>query len=84
LDLLWSGAWILHRVHLQSGPEDDVVGVLHRSGLRPTYARYPNGGIMPLTDDKFDQIGAVARRVEDLLLFDTVLTRDSRTARCDR
>jgi Asp-tRNA(Asn)/Glu-tRNA(Gln) amidotransferase A subunit family amidase len=50
------------------------------TGLRPTYGRYPNAGIMPLTDDKFDQVGAVARRVEDLLLFDTVLTRDSSPA----
>jgi hypothetical protein len=27
-------------------------------GLRPTYARYPDGGIMPLTQDKLDQVGA--------------------------
>jgi indoleacetamide hydrolase len=46
------------------------------TGLRPTYGRYPNGGIMPLTEDKFDQVGAVARTVGDLVLFDTVLTGD--------
>ena len=47
------------------------------TGLRPTYGRYPNGGIMPLTEDKFDQVGAVARTVGDLVLFDTVLTGDA-------
>jgi len=46
------------------------------SGLRPTYGRYPVGGIMPLAQDKFDQVGAVARHVEDLVLFDTVITGD--------
>jgi mandelamide amidase len=46
-------------------------------GLRPTYGRYPDAGIMPLTEDKFDQVGAVARTVEDLLLFDTVITGDA-------
>ena len=48
-------------------------------GLRPTYGRYPDAGIMPLTEDKFDQVGAVARQVEDLVLFDTVLTGDAST-----
>ena len=43
-------------------------------GLRPTYGRYPDAGIMPLTVDKFDQVGAVARDVEDLVLFDRVIT----------
>lgn len=46
-------------------------------GLRPTYGRYPDAGIMPLSEDKFDQVGAVARRVEDLALFDTVITGDA-------
>lgn len=46
------------------------------SGLRPTYGRYPVGGIMPLAQDKFDQVGAVARHVADLVLFDTVITGD--------
>jgi indoleacetamide hydrolase len=31
---------------------------------------------MPLTDDKFDQAGPLARSVADLLLFDTALTGD--------
>ncbi len=47
------------------------------SGLRPTYGRYPDAGIMPLTEDKFDQVGAVARTVEDLILFDTAVTGDT-------
>ena len=47
------------------------------SGLRPTYGRYPDASIMPLTQDKFDQVGAVARRVEDLVLFDTVITGEA-------
>jgi len=47
------------------------------SGLRPTYGRYPVAGIMPLADAKFDQVGAVARHVEDLVLFDTVITGDA-------
>ena len=46
-------------------------------GLRPTYGRYPNDGVMPLTSDKFDQIGMVARTVEDLALFDSVITGDT-------
>ncbi len=47
------------------------------SGLRPTYGRYPDAGIMPLAEGKFDQVGAVARRVEDLVLFDTVITGEA-------
>ena len=46
-------------------------------GLRPTYARYPDDGIMPLTEGKFDQVGPLARTVEDLALFDTVITGDA-------
>jgi indoleacetamide hydrolase len=42
------------------------------AGLRPTFGRYPDAGIMPLTDNKFDQVGPLARSVEDLVLFDTV------------
>ena len=45
-------------------------------GLRPTYGRYPNDGIMPLSNDKFDQVGPLARTVEDLALFDSVVTGD--------
>lgn len=32
---------------------------------------------MTLTDDKFDQVGAVARTVEDLVLFDSVVTGEA-------
>src|SRR5882762_631335 len=42
------------------------------AGLRPSFGRYPGDGIMPLTTDKFDQVGPVARSVADLALFDTV------------
>ena len=45
-------------------------------GLRPTYGRYPDDGIMPLTDNKFDQVGPLARTVEDLALFDSAVTGD--------
>jgi Asp-tRNA(Asn)/Glu-tRNA(Gln) amidotransferase A subunit family amidase len=43
-------------------------------GLRPSFGRYPDNGIMPLTIDKFDQVGPLARSVGDLVLFDTVVT----------
>jgi indoleacetamide hydrolase len=43
-------------------------------GLRPTYGRYPNDGIMSLTLDKFDQCGPLARSVGDLALFDAAVT----------
>jgi len=46
-------------------------------GLRPTYGRYPDDGIMPLTENKFDQVGPLARTVEDLALFDSVVTGDT-------
>jgi indoleacetamide hydrolase len=46
-------------------------------GLRPTYGRYSDDGIMPLTDHKFDQVGPLARTVEDLALFDSVVTGDA-------
>jgi mandelamide amidase len=44
------------------------------AGLRPTFGRYPDDGIMPLTVNKFDQVGPLARSVADLLLFDSVLS----------
>jgi mandelamide amidase len=47
------------------------------AGLRPTFGRYPGAGIMPLTDHKFDQVGPLARSVDDLVLFDTVLVPDT-------
>jgi Asp-tRNA(Asn)/Glu-tRNA(Gln) amidotransferase A subunit family amidase len=43
-------------------------------GFRPTFGRYPNGGAFGLTDDKLDQLGPLARSVEDIALFDTVLS----------
>jgi len=46
-------------------------------GLRPSFGRYPDDGIMPSTDNKFDQVGPMARSVEDLVLFDTVLVPNS-------
>jgi indoleacetamide hydrolase len=46
------------------------------AGLRPSFGRYPDAGIMPLTDGKFDQVGPLARSVADLVLFDAVVTGD--------
>ncbi len=48
------------------------------AGLRPSYGRYPDDGIMPLTANKFDQVGPVARSVSDLALFDTAVTGQSK------
>jgi Asp-tRNA(Asn)/Glu-tRNA(Gln) amidotransferase A subunit family amidase len=45
-------------------------------GLRPTFGRYADDGIMPLSSDKFDQVGPLARSVEDLVLFDIAATGD--------
>ena len=47
------------------------------AGLRPSFGRYPCAGIMPLTADKFDQVGPLARSVGDLALFDAVVTGDA-------
>jgi len=47
------------------------------AGLRPTFGRYPDAGIMPLTNNKFDQVGPLARSVEDLALFDTALVTNA-------
>ncbi|MFM0502120.1 amidase family protein [Paraburkholderia caffeinilytica] len=46
------------------------------AGLRPTFGRYPNEGAFALTDQKLDQIGALARCVDDLALFDSTVTGD--------
>ena len=46
-------------------------------GFRPTTGRYPNDGTAPITP-LFDQIGSHARAVEDLALFDAVMTDDHR------
>jgi mandelamide amidase len=42
-------------------------------GLRPTFGRYPGEGILPLTLDKFDQVGPLARVMADIALFDEVV-----------
>jgi mandelamide amidase len=44
------------------------------AGLRPTFGRYSDNGIMSLTSDKFDQVGPIARAVADLILFDSVVS----------
>ena len=46
------------------------------AGLRPTFNRYPDDGILSLTRAKCDQVGPLARSVEDLILFDTVVAGD--------
>lgn len=46
-------------------------------GFRPTTGRYPTDGTAPITP-LFDQIGPHARTVEDLVLFDAVMTGDQR------
>jgi Asp-tRNA(Asn)/Glu-tRNA(Gln) amidotransferase A subunit family amidase len=42
------------------------------AGLRPSTGRYPSGGVMPIAP-RLDSLGAMARSVEDLILFDSVL-----------
>jgi indoleacetamide hydrolase len=44
------------------------------AGLRPTFERYSDAGVFPLSSHKFDQVGPLARSVEDLALFDSVQT----------
>lgn len=51
------------------------------AGFRPTYARYPDAGVMSLTLGKFDQVGPLARSVRDLALFDRIVTGDSSALR---
>lgn len=46
-------------------------------GFRPTTGRYPTDGTAPITP-LFDQIGPHARTVEDLVLFDSIMTDDRR------
>ncbi|MGH7105238.1 MAG: amidase family protein [Acetobacteraceae bacterium] len=43
------------------------------AGFRPTTGRYPTSAVAPASP-RFDQLGPHARAVEDLLLFDGVLT----------
>ena len=45
------------------------------AGFRPTTGRYPNDGCAPISG-LFDQIGPHARHVDDLALFDAVMTGD--------
>ena len=42
-------------------------------GFRPTTHRYPNEGVMPITP-LFDQVGPHARCVDDLQLFDAIIS----------
>ena len=51
------------------------------AGFRPSHGRYPNDGIMPLADGKFDQVGPLARTVSDLVLFDAGVTGDAQPVR---
>lgn len=44
-------------------------------GLRPTVGRYPGRGIVPISHTR-DTAGPMARSVEDLVLFDSVITGD--------
>lgn len=48
------------------------------AGLRPTVMRYPQEGITPLSPTR-DTAGPMARTVEDLILLDSVITRDRST-----
>jgi mandelamide amidase len=45
-------------------------------GLRPTFERYRNDGLMPLSRNRFDQVGPLARSVGDVILFDSVSRGD--------
>ena len=45
-------------------------------GFRPTMHRYPNEGVVPITP-LFDQVGPHARTVDDIVLFDSVITGQS-------
>jgi indoleacetamide hydrolase len=45
------------------------------TGFRPTTARYPSTGVVPITT-LFDQVGPHARSVADVALFDSVVTGD--------
>lgn len=45
------------------------------AGFRPTTGRYSTQGVIPLAP-AFDQIGPVARRVSDLVFFDSIIAND--------
>src|SRR6185312_7305309 len=48
-------------------------------GLRPTFERYPDDGVMPLSHRRFDQVGPLARAVGDVILFDSAVTGQTET-----
>jgi indoleacetamide hydrolase len=50
------------------------------AGLRPTLHRYPQVGITPIASTR-DTAGPMARKVADLVLLDSVVTRDWRKVR---
>lgn len=50
-------------------------------GLRPTFERYPDDGVMPLSHRRFDQVGPLARAVADVILFDSVVTGEQSPVR---
>ena len=50
------------------------------AGLRPTVKRYPQVGITPIASTR-DTAGPMARTVADLVLLDSVITRDWRRVR---
>lgn len=43
------------------------------TGLRASYGRYPDHGVLPLTQHQFDQLGALTNCVSDLVLFDAAV-----------
>ncbi|WP_017669089.1 amidase family protein [Sandarakinorhabdus sp. AAP62] len=45
-------------------------------GFRPTTGRYPSTGVVPMTA-LFDQVGPHARCMDDIMLFDAVMTGDA-------
>lgn len=47
-------------------------------GFRPTTGRYPNAGVVPMTS-LFDQVGPHARCMDDIVLFDAVMTGEPAT-----
>jgi indoleacetamide hydrolase len=77
-----SGAAVAARMAPLAIGEDTNGSIRHPSancglaGFRPSFGRYPDAGIMPLTD-KFDQVGPIARLVGDIVLFDNVLAPNS-------
>jgi indoleacetamide hydrolase len=50
------------------------------AGFRPTTGRYSSTGVAPITA-LFDQVGPQARTVDDLALFDSVVTGSARVTR---